>query len=74
MVIEISCKTKKWGSSIGIIIPKEIVDKENISIGEKIVVEIKSRPKAGDIFGDIPGWKWKRSTAEIIKEVKKGWD
>ena len=72
MVIEISCKTKKWGSSMGIIIPKEVVEKEKIKVGEQIILQITPRLKCKDIFGMFPNWK--RSTAEIKKEIKKGWN
>jgi antitoxin component of MazEF toxin-antitoxin module len=71
MTLEISCKTKKWGSSMGIIIPKEIVEKERIHVGESIVVQITPRLKCKDLFGVLP--KWKRSTEEIKKELKEGW-
>ena len=71
MTIEIECETKKWGSSIGIIIPKNVIIKEQIDAGQKIIVEIKRMPKVGDIFGDLSTWS--RSTDEIKKEMKEGW-
>lgn len=38
MVIEV--KTKKWGNSIGIIIPSEAVERLNIKPEEEITIEI----------------------------------
>ncbi len=72
MVVEISCKTKKWGSSIGIIIPKDIVDKERIKLGDKIIVEIKKRPIAKEFFGMLS--EWKEDPQKLKDEARKGWD
>ena len=69
---EIECVTKKWGSSLGIIIPKEIVNIEHITENEKILVDIKKKHKAKEFFGLIPNWKV--STDEIKKDMKKGWN
>ena len=36
----ITCKTKKWGNSLGVIIPKEEVKEHNLSENQRVVVEI----------------------------------
>lgn len=49
-------KTKKWGNSLGIRIPKEIVKENNIKPEEKIVIQI-GKPKvstARDLWGILP--------------------
>lgn len=71
-MIEIESYTRKWGNSLGIVIPKEIIEKENISENEKIVVRIKKKHKAEDFFGMLTDWK--RPTDEIKKKMKEGWD
>ncbi|MBI5393381.1 AbrB/MazE/SpoVT family DNA-binding domain-containing protein [Candidatus Woesearchaeota archaeon] len=63
---------KKWGSSLGIIIPKEIAQKRNIKENEKIVVEIKKGVLAKELFG--LNLKFKKSTQELKDEMKKGWN
>ncbi len=68
---EVQCVAKRWGSSLGIIIPKEVVEHEHISENEKIVVEIKKKHLAGEFFGVLAGWK--RPTQEIKEEMRKGW-
>ena len=52
---EIECKTVKIGGSIGIILPKEIVRKEDIKANQSIKLEIKTHPKAREFFGILPG-------------------
>ncbi len=70
---EIKTKAKKWGSSIGIIIPKEIVEAKKIKQNDEIIIEIKSRPLARELFGRFPEWKSKKSTQELKDEMRKGW-
>ena len=65
-------KIKKWGNSFGIIIPKDIVEKQNIREGITVRVNIqaKNRTKVKDIFGALKS-KLKRNTDDILKEVNK---
>lgn len=69
---EAECVTKKWGSSIGIVIPKEVVQKEKIKPNEKICIVIKKVPKAKDIWNLGP-LRRTEPTQEIVNELKKGW-
>ena len=62
---------KKWGSSIGVILPKEIVEKQGIRAGDEIVISIFRKGNLKDIFGklktNMPGQKFKDMARE-------GWD
>lgn len=69
--MEVELVTKKWGSSLGIILPKAIVEKEQIKENETILVEIKKRHFAKEFFGILSDWK--KSTDTIKEEMKKGW-
>ena len=67
--MEIETETRKWGSSLGIIIPKKIVKKENLKQKQKIrilAVETESKTRVKDVFGKL---KFKRPTQEILDEV-----
>ncbi len=58
--MEIITKTKKWGSSLGIIIPKIIVERENLKQNQEIkilAVETKEKTRVKDIFGKLKNWK-----------------
>jgi len=72
--MEIEATTRKWGNSIVVIIPSEIVNKEKIKENERVTfkVEKKKKAKVKDVFGLLKDWK--RPTEEIIKEARKGWD
>lgn len=71
-MVEVECVARKWGSSLGIIIPKEIVNEEHIAENEKLIVEIKRKHKAKEFFGLLS--EWKTPTKDIKHEMKKGWD
>ena len=72
-MMEIKAKTKKWGNSIGILIPKEAIMKENIKPDQEVTVLISAKPitTGRDIFGK---WKFKKSTEKLMREVDKEFD
>jgi len=50
--MEIKVTAKKWGSSLGVVLPKEIVEAKRIKENKEIIIEVKDvRPKAGELFG-----------------------
>ena len=66
MAIEV--KTKKWGNSIGVVIPIETADKLNLKPEETIIIEITKKDKVlKELFGSL---KFKKSTEQILKEVR----
>ena len=72
-MIERETKLRAWGNSIGLVIPKEDVIKENLRPDQKVKVIITpiKTVKVKDIFGKL---KFKRSTEAIMKEVDKELD
>lgn len=72
-MIERETKLKSWGNSIGIVIPKEDVIKENLHPDQKVKVMITPMKtlKVKDIFGKL---KFKKSTEEMMKEIDKELD
>jgi antitoxin component of MazEF toxin-antitoxin module len=68
-------KVKKWGNSFGIIIPKEIIDKQQIKEGVTVKINIQTNNKstAGDIFGILKK-KLNRDTDDLLKEVNEDFE
>ena len=62
---------KKWGSSIGVILPKEIVEKQGIREGDEIIINVFKKGNLKGVFGKlktrIPGQKFKDM-------ARKGWE
>lgn len=68
-------KIKKWGNSLGIIIPNDISNKQNLKEGITVRVNIQTedKTKAGDIFGILKGKLG--DTEDLMNEVDKDlWD
>jgi len=70
--MEIKTIAKKWGNSIGFILPKSVVEANKIREDDEIVIEIKNKPLAGEFFGKFPR-KSKKTAQEIKDEMRSGW-
>ena len=69
MIVE--SKTKKWGNSIGVIIPSEAVERLNIKPEEEIVMEISKKGNVlKEMFGALKG-RNKKSAHQMVKEARK---
>ena len=73
-MIECETKLKTWGNSIGIVIPKEKIEKEHLKIDQKVRVIISPTKmlKVKDIFGNLKNWK--KPTNQIMADVDKELD
>jgi len=68
MVIE--SIVRKWGNSAGILIPKEVMEKEKIKINEKILFDIVKKADLTNIFGSL---ERKMSGQDFKDMARKGW-
>lgn len=64
---------KKWGNSVGITIPSEIIKDENIELNRKIEVLVigNRRKKLKRMFGTL---KLKKPTQKVMEEIDEGYD
>jgi antitoxin component of MazEF toxin-antitoxin module len=68
MAIEVSIK--KWGNSMGIILPKELVKEKDLKENETILIEVVKKADLRHLFGS---YRTKMTGQEFKDEVKKGW-
>ena len=71
--MEIEVITKKWGGSLGAILPKSFVEDKKLQENEKITIEVKKRPLAGDLFGAVPHITRQKTAQQLKDDAKKGW-
>ena len=72
--MEIRAVTRRWGNSIAVVIPREVLEQERIQENEEIVLQVeKKRPKAGVLFGRFPALK-KTPTQQLKDEARRGWE
>lgn len=67
----ICTKTKQWGNSVGIIIPKDVVRDMKIKPNEEICIDI-SKKKTNvlrEMFGTS---KFSKPTSQPLKEIRNG--
>ena len=62
---------KKWGNSMGIVLPKEIVESKNLKENDKIRLEIVKEADLTPIWGLIK--KRKMNGQQFKDMVRKGW-
>ena len=66
MAIEV--RTKRWGNSIGIVIPMEAIERLNIKPEEKIIIEIEKKSNVlKEMFGKA---KFKKSAKKMIEDFR----
>jgi len=69
-MIECETKTRKWGNSIGLILPKEVTKSEKIKENEKLkILILKQNHMLKKTFGMFKG-KWKKSAQTIKDEIR----
>ena len=63
--------TRKWGNSIGVILPKDIIEKEHIKENMRINILISKKSNVlNETFGMLKG-KFKKSSQQMKDELKK---
>ena len=62
---------KKWGNSIGVVIPKEIVEKQSIKEGDDVVINIFKKGDLSNIFGTL---KTKLTGQQLKDLARKDWE
>lgn len=69
-MIEVETVARKWGNSIGVSLPRDVVEKANIKPdkGVKIFVQDR-RVDLSKFFGTL---KIKKPTQEILDEIREG--
>jgi antitoxin component of MazEF toxin-antitoxin module len=72
MVIE--AKVKKWGNSLAIILPKEIVERKQIHEEDSLLVfDVVKDIDISESFGALKG-KFKHTAQELKDMAREGWD
>ncbi|MBS3069886.1 AbrB/MazE/SpoVT family DNA-binding domain-containing protein [Candidatus Micrarchaeota archaeon] len=62
---------KKWGSSLGVVIPAELVEEEKLEEKEKVIIEVKKISTLSDVFGSLK--EWKADAQKLKDEARRGW-
>ena len=71
-MIQCETTTRKWGNSLGITLPKDLVEKNKIKANQKVEVLILKRNKNvwDGVFGSAEG-KLPKNTQKALSELRK---
>ena len=70
-MIEIQTTTRKWGNSLGITLPKEVVEQGHIQENQDIrILIIPQQSPLKGTFGMFKG-KWTKPTQQIKDELRR---
>lgn len=64
-------KAKRWGSSLGIVIPREAVEEEKIHEGDEVIIEIRKKKTIKELFGSIRNLQI--DSQKMKNESRKEW-
>ncbi len=70
-MVAVEATARKWGNSLGVIIPKEIVEEECLSDNSRVVFEVRRIVDLKSLRGRN---RFKRNTQEIKDELRRGWE
>ena len=68
---EVMVTARKWGNSIGVTLPSEMVEDEKIKPNDKVIVSVRKVVPIKNLFGTL---KTKKTAQQIKDELRKGWD
>jgi len=68
--VTIKATVKKWGNSVGILLPKEVVERENIKVDKEIFFDIVKKADLTNVFGSL---ERKMSGQDFKNMVRRGW-
>ena len=72
-MIEIKAEVRKWGNSLAVVLPKDMIKGTNIKKGKKITLMIPDgKVDLRKEFGSLKN-VLKRPTDETMKEIDEGW-
>ena len=66
----IEATVRKWGSSVGVVLPKELVDAQELKENQKVLIEVVKEANLRHLFGTL---KTGMSGQEFKDMVRKGW-
>ncbi len=66
----IRARVRRWGSSLGIVVPSEVVKELQLKAGDEAIVEI-DRAGIEEAFGSLKDWAV--DPQKLKDELRRGW-
>ncbi len=62
---------RNWGSSLGVVVPKDVVRQEHLKEGEEVVIELHKKKTMRDVFGSMKGLQI--DSQKMKDDLRKEW-
>ena len=62
---------RQWGSSLGVVVPKDVIRQEHFREGEEVVIEIHKKKTLQDVFGSMKDLKI--DSQKMKDDLRKEW-
>ncbi len=69
-MVEVLATVKRWGNSLGVIIPKEVAIKEKIKPSDKVKLELGKAKTFEELCGTF---KTHKTAQQLKDEEREGW-
>lgn len=66
----IECIPRKWGNSLGVTLPKEVIENEGLVEGKPVLITLNARPDLRTIFGSF---KFSKTAQQMKDEEREAW-
>ncbi len=66
----VEVKLRRWGSSLGCVIPKEVVEKQRLKEDDVVLVAFVKKGDLSDLFGTL---KTDMTGQQVKDMARKGW-
>ena len=73
-MLKTKAKLRGWGNSIGIVLPKDQLDREHLSINDEVEVLVRKKTSLlKEAFGKLKEFQPRsgKSTDDLLKEIDK---
>lgn len=70
MVI-VTARIRQWGSSLGIVIPREAVEASRFKVDQEVTLDVKADSAVAKAFGTRK--EWKINSQNVKDELRKEW-
>jgi len=64
-------KVRRWGSSLGVVIPSEVTRRLHLQPGDDVYLEVQKSSGVFEAFGSLRDWKV--DTQKLKNELRRGW-
>ena len=69
--MDVTAKVRRWGDSLGVVIPREIAVEENLIEGDTIVISVEKEADLSDFFGAFQHKQ--KNTQKFKDELREIW-